>query len=125
MTAKAQDDQLKMLMDYTKFHIGMYTTLCTLLVGFLGLYKDPDLLESMRVFLFGTLLSFVIAGLFGGIVAANLPHCETFAEFENKRLGPFGSAWIPSSTCIILEHLAFWTGIVIAVAGLSCALFGR
>lgn len=125
MPAKAQDDQLKMLMDYTKFHIGMYTTLCTLLVGFLGLYKDPDLLESMRGFLFFTLLFFVIAGLFGGMVAANLPHCETFAEFESKKLGPSGLAWLPSSTCIILEHLAFWAGIVIALAGLFCVIFGR
>jgi hypothetical protein len=31
------DDQLKALMDYTKFHIGMYTTLCTLLVAIIGL----------------------------------------------------------------------------------------
>ena len=59
------------------------------------------------------------------MLAANLPHCETFAEFEGKKLGPFGSALIPSSVCITLEHLAFWVGIVIALAGLSCAIFGR
>jgi hypothetical protein len=125
MPTRIQDDQLKMLMDYTKFHIGMYTTLCTILVGFLGLYREAGAWTVMRPYLFATLLCFVAAGMFGGIVAANLPHCETFEEFERKRLGPFGWPLIPSSTCISLEHLFFWIGIAAALAGLACLMMGR
>ena len=31
------DEQMKALMDYTIFHIGLYTALCTLLVSIIGL----------------------------------------------------------------------------------------
>ena len=119
MTVK-QDDQLGMLMDYTKFHIGMYTTLCTLLVGFLGLYSEGHTIERMRGFLFATLFCFVIAGLCGGIVAANLPHSTSMAEFEKSLLGPVGLRWFRSTTWMTLEHLAFWVGIAVALAGLWC-----
>ena len=115
-----QDAQLVMLMDYTKFHIGMYTTLGTLLIGFLALYKDGDTVERARGFLFATLACLAIAGLCGGIVAANLPHATRFSTFEEQELGPIGLKWFKSSTWMTLEHLAFWAGIVVALSGVWC-----
>jgi|SwirhisoilCB1_FD_contig_41_4542069_length_465_multi_1_in_0_out_0_1 hypothetical protein len=64
--------QLKMMMDYTLFHIGAYITLSTLLVSILGLKAFEDKIASSKYYLFFTLVCFVFAGICGGIVASNL-----------------------------------------------------
>jgi hypothetical protein len=47
------DERLKALMEYTKFHIGLYTTLCTLLVGVMGLGGPKGHVTPMLPYFFG------------------------------------------------------------------------
>jgi hypothetical protein len=112
------DDQLKQLFDYTKFHIGMYTTL---IAGIVGLFTNANAklqYVEMVPFIKGSVLCFVIAGMAGGLVASSIAHFSSFKEFKGARLGPWRTMLIPSMVCVHVEHSAFWLGCSIAVYGL-------
>ena len=111
-------EQLKQLMDYTKFHIGMYATLCTALIAILGLDMIKPAAANFRPYLFATMVCFAVAGMFGGLVGSGLPYYKTFEEFSNAYLGPWRLKLIPALWCTHLEHTAFWLGIIVAFFGL-------
>jgi hypothetical protein len=112
------DDQLKQLFDYTKFHIGLYTTL---LAAIIGVFANDTLKRSYSnyvPFMIGTVICFLVAGAAGGLVASSIPFYTRFSDFSQAWLGPWGWKWVQSITCTHIEHTAFWLGIVIAVVGL-------
>jgi hypothetical protein len=115
------DERLKALMEYTKFHIGLYTTLCTLLVGVMGLEGLKGHVTPMLPYFFWTLIFFAIAGMFGGLVGSSLPEYKTWEDFTEARLGPWFSPQglrIPALWAASAEHTAFWFGTVIALLGI-------
>jgi hypothetical protein len=113
------DDQLKALMDYTKFHIGLYTTLCTLLIAVMGLDGLRGQAPRMLFYFLGSLICFAIAGMFGGLVGSSLPRFRTWTEFREAKLGPwFAPEIIPAPAVASAEHTAFWLGTVIALWGI-------
>jgi hypothetical protein len=108
--------QLDFLFDYTKFHIGVYTTLGSLMIAILGLepWKSASGQALLASHLFNLKLSIgllLVAGAAGGVIASNIPHAKTFEQFVAKplcvwgfKLGCYGSwAWI--------EHYAFWLAV--------------
>jgi hypothetical protein len=128
------DEQLKALMGYTTFHIGLYTTLCTLLVSTIGLSafgeqadkaKSSDgvpritaipRMEPLIPCLLLTLICFAVAGIFGGLVGSSLPAFKTWSDFEAAWLGPwFMPHLIRAPWAASAEHTAFWLGTVIAL----------
>jgi len=111
------DDRLKQLQEYTRFHIGMYTTLCTLLVGVVGTNALANF-KSYYPWLLATLVAFVLAGAFGGLVGSSTCEFESWDRFAKAKLGPWGAEWIPSLVCAHIEHTMFWIGILLAVVGL-------
>jgi hypothetical protein len=111
------DDQLKQLYDYTKFHIGMYTTLVTVIIAVFANDTLKQAYSHFVPFMVITLLFFIIAGLFGGLVASSVPFYATFYEFTKSRLGPWDSKLFPALICIHLEHSAFWAGCLTAAGG--------
>jgi len=120
------DDQLKQLFDYTKFHIGMYTTL---VAGIIGVFATEslkrDAFGKMIPFLEGSIVLFLIAGMFGGLVASSIPFFTSFEHFSKARLCPWSTdsdRGLPSILCTHIEHFAFWLGCVLAVVGLFVAL---
>jgi hypothetical protein len=112
------DDQLKQLMDYTKFHIGMYTTLIALVVALLGLSSFSSYVADYKWWLFGTLVTFIAASAFGGLVASNIPFYNRITQFHAALIGPYRSEWITGKNAAHAEHSFFWVGIVIAIIGL-------
>jgi hypothetical protein len=115
---------LKLMMDYTLFHIGAYITLTTLLVALLGLEGFKQRAAGMKVFLLATLVCFVIAGICGGIVASNIPYFQNFEALKSANIGPFFSvpAW-PMVCWTSLEHIAFWAGVFFALVGVIKIVF--
>jgi len=65
-TEHSQMEQLKLLMDYTIFHIGVYITLSGLMVSLLGLKAFANRAKAMRCYIIGALTCFLIAGMCGG-----------------------------------------------------------
>ena len=108
-------DQLKLLMDYTKFHIGMYITLCTGLIAVLKFLGDKA--PGFNPFLLWTLGLFVVAGAAGGLVGSSIPYFRSFDDLMTAWLGPWDFKWITGRWCTHLEHSAFWLGILVAVIG--------
>jgi hypothetical protein len=114
-----EGSQLKLLMDYTIFHLGTYITLTTLLLSFLGLKGLKTRVGTMRPYLEATLMSFLAAGLCGGIVAASLPYFKNMDDFTRARIGPFFYPdALPALYWTYAEHSFFWIGIGIAVVGI-------
>jgi len=115
-TDEPMDERLKQLMDYTKFHIGMYTSLATLLIGVLTVDKD-FVRPGFAVWLLAALIFLVVAGMAGGMVGSSIPEYTRYADFVNAALGPWGNEWWKAPTWIHLEHTAFWLSITTAVIG--------
>jgi hypothetical protein len=120
------ETQLKLMMDYTLFHIGAYITLTTLLVALLGLEGFKQRAAGMKRFLLGTLVCFIIAGICGGVVASNIPYFKTFDALQRANIGPF--LFIHAMPMVVwtsLEHTAFWAGVGIALIGvIRVVIFG-
>ncbi|MEI2760729.1 hypothetical protein [Methanothrix soehngenii] len=112
------DDQLKQLFDYTKFHIGMYTTL---IAGIIGVFANDSLKNAysgMVPYIKVSIVLFLVAGAAGGLVASSIPFFKTFDEFSQACIGPWKLKLFPAIICTHVEHTAFWFGCFVAAFGL-------
>jgi hypothetical protein len=114
-------EKLKLLMTYTVFHIGLYTTLGAVLVAALADGKG----QPMSIELLTTLGLFVLAGICGGLVGSHIPHFDDFDTFYRQKIGPWGLKLIPAWLCMGLEHIFFWFGIAATLIGLLHLMFFR
>jgi hypothetical protein len=116
LSEESDFEQLKLLFDYTKFHILLYTSIVTLLIGLFlfGVNQEAatQFRQSMKVIVF----FFVIAGGAGGVIGSSIPGCKGFSDFSEKRLAPYGIPFLnfKGKTWVAVEHGAFWIGITIA-----------
>jgi hypothetical protein len=117
----ASTKQLEFLFDYTKFHIGIYTTLGTLMVSIMGLEPwktaaGQSLLAphvpSLRV----SMLFMLSAGCAGGVIASNIPHAKTFEAFVEDPLNVWGRQAGRYAAWAWIEHYAFWMAVVVAAS---------
>jgi hypothetical protein len=87
-------DRVKTLFDYTKFHIGLYLTIGTLLVGVVGT-KAPI---AFRHWLLWLAVFFIgLAGFAGGMIASTLPYCKSLSTFETLPSDPATESGCPES----------------------------
>lgn len=105
-------EQVKLLFDYTKFHIGLYTTLASLLVATLGadFAKDWDIDKRLVGV---AILMIAGAGLCGGVIASSLPVLAKkpdTGDLYSQCIGPYNSAEAKGLLKKILSHsLRWWT----------------
>ena len=116
------DDQLKQLFDYTKFHIGMYTSLIAAIIGVFANDTLKDQYCGMVLYIKCSVALFVLAGMAGGLIASSIPFFTSFDAFRAARLGPWHLKLVPAVWCTHIEHTAFWLGCLCAVAGLMAVL---
>lgn len=117
-TEHSQMEQLKLLMDYTIFHIGVYITLSGLMVSLLGLKAFANRAKAMRCYILGALTCFLIAGMCGGLIAGNIPYFSSFTAFTDATIGPwFTPPFLRASYCMNAEHTAFWAGVTVFLFG--------
>jgi hypothetical protein len=102
-------DRVKLLFEYTKFHIGVYLTLASIILGILGLKPPTSVSASMTLLIAGAVL-FAIAGMAGGIIVSRLTQVTTYNEFWQKKTGPFWWDWLPGQCWTYIEHTSFWLG---------------
>lgn len=106
------DDQLKMLFDYTKFHIGVYISIGTGIVGALAFDQANDIgfaLGCARTGFQFALFFQVLAGLGGGIICTCLMDYTSYATFNKSNifLGFSAKSWER------FEHGMFWVSILV------------
>jgi len=123
MNGKTEEDlefeKLKLLFDYTKFHIGVYLTLGGIFAGFVAAdAKTPGqfLFKFDRFWLMLAVGFVAIAGFAGGVLVSSMCHATSLKEFWKTSLGPFRGTWWSAERWTHVEHSAFW----IAAA---CALY--
>jgi hypothetical protein len=112
-------DQLQLLMTYTTFHIGLYVSLVTALLSFLT-FSPKSIRRDLYPYMVLTLVCFVIAGAFGGLIASEIPRHSTYDSFR-KELTPYvleGIWGMTFETVSAIEHTFFWAGIISAVFGI-------
>ena len=76
-------EQMRLLMDYTRFHIGVYITLGAAGAGTIkaGVFCVSELLAGICLL--------VVAGMCGGVVGSSIPLFSTWSEFDRARLKVF------------------------------------
>ncbi|MEM8977408.1 MAG: hypothetical protein AAGD43_35610 [Pseudomonadota bacterium] len=125
MSNLTDGDRLKLLLDYTKFHIGMYTAIITILLGLVVIGVDQQTIklpESFRVPILLVVTFLALAGAFAGMVAAPIPnHGGDFDSYWNGPARFMGSKihFLPVRFVAVLEHLAFWIAILTGIASVA------
>lgn len=111
-----EDKQLNNLFDYTKFHIGLYTTLVSGLFAIIAYAaSDPVLKVSLplwRIRIVAVLI--LLAGAAAGAIASNIPEHSTFESFRTNKLKLFVWEIAHYDLLVHIEHAAFWLAIVLA-----------
>lgn len=111
----ADDDRLDRLLEYTKFHIGIYLSSAGGMVAIVaaaaaeknkleflsGLFAHPWALGVATVLM-------AIAGAAGGIIASCCTQCQTFNELWNERQGPHTLKLLRGQYWAMIEHGSFW-----------------
>lgn len=136
--ATAPVDQLRLLFDYTKFHIGIYISLGSALIAAAATILTADKNESSGYyhdniarfeFLSFSVVCLFVAGWAGGIIAGNLHKAKSFKDFSEKRIGFWGGELLPYNYWAWLEHTAFWLALASLAYGFlfqsqpSCCTF--
>ena len=125
--------KIEKIYDYTKFHIGMYSTLLTLLIGIHTYSRGKEIGE-----LYGSVILWVIVMLLvGGIAGAFAASRIVYGKWENEHLVVHDNwfwRWNPlrpkskyeclrwyswSGVFLTLEHYAFWFALFYALLALT------
>ncbi len=107
-------ERLKLLYDYTKFHIGLYATLITALIALMSFGSKVVPQELHYPLKFATIM-FVLAGGCGGIIASSSVKFDSIDALRDTCIGPLGIPLLPGKVWATLEHVFFWVGITYAV----------
>jgi len=105
-------NQIRLLFEYTKFHIGLYATLIAALIGLMKLGGGQ--IAGLVPYLKLTLAFFVVAGAAGGVIASSIS-VDYQALVHDNRIGFFGVNPFRYRVWAGIEHIAFWVGILISV----------
>src|SRR5262245_54900634 len=121
----SQLEQVKLLYDYTKFHIGLYGTL---IAGFIAILTfggnfSATSLTALKVVIFLLL----IAPMSGGVVASSVVDVyqnygvwkteSSLETFWTTSIGPFKLKCMKAKRWWFIEHTAFWVAVLIVVGG--------
>ena len=114
--SKLEFERLKLLFEYTKFHILLYTSLITLLIGLFLFGMGENSAAQFRFPMKWVVVCFVVAGGAGGVIGSSIPSYKSLSTFLGAYISPFdipclkrkGQWWVN------LEHSAFWVGIIVA-----------
>ena len=114
-------EKLKLLFDYTKFHIGLYTTVATIFGGLVAA-SDKLPFKFNPPLLLASVFCIFLAGIAGGTIASSIPGYSRYTTFWNARIAPFPFTLITEGMkakyWTYVEHIAFWVAVGLAVASI-------
>lgn len=121
--AEVQLEQIKLLFDYTKFHIGLYTTVTAGYIAVMASdYGRQFFLQPSPCLVWGAVVMFMVAGLAGGIIASSCPHYPRLDSLMAARIAPYTDGkGLTGRTWTYVEHTAFWVGILLAILSVAFA----
>ena len=113
-------DQLKLLLDYSKFQMSLYTTIAIVFAGAIALPRV--LLSFHRGLLILAVVFICLAGTSAGIIASRCAHFATWGELWTAKIGPFRWNCLQGEYWTYVQHACFALALTAAVLSL---LFGR
>ena len=121
--AEIQLEQVKLLFDYTKFHIGLYTTVTAAYIAVMASdYGKRVFFVPDRRLVWSAVVMFLVAGFAGGIIASSCPHYPRLDALMAAKIAPFTDRrGFTGRTWTYIEHTAFWVGIILAILSFACA----
>jgi hypothetical protein len=111
-------DQLKLLFDYSKFQIGLYSTFAIVLTGAMAF--QPVVFRFHRGFMTLAVAFICLAGLAAGVIASRCAHFGSWNELWATKIGPFRWKCLEGEYWTYLQHVCF--GLALAAAVLSLLL---
>ena len=120
-------EKIKHIYDYTKFHIGMYSTLLTGLIALASYTQDKTFGQNYGRVLFAIIIILLIGGIAGAIAASRIVYGpwsngsfqtrdNEFWETKTKGKGKgWEFSWTWADVCLGIEHYAFWIALVISI----------
>lgn len=111
-------EQLKLLLEYTKFHIGLYSTIAGVLVAALAT-KHAESWKVRRWAVAVAIAAIVVAGLAGGVVAASVVSMTNVPDFWNQPIGPYATEVLTVRQWTYVEHSAFWLAVSFVLVAFS------
>lgn len=117
------DKRLDRQLGYQQFHIGIYVSLATAIIGGSVFYgeKLTTITSHQRWRLAAAIVLLLLAGMCGGMVAVRVPRSSSYAMFADERYGfrfpGLRAEWpkLLSETWESWEHLFFWGAMVAMV----------
>jgi hypothetical protein len=113
-TSRAGLEQLRLLFDYTKFQIGLYTTLAVIFTAAIAF--EPAVFKLHRGLLGLAVVFVCLAGLAAGIIGSRCAHFTSPMDLWAARIGPFRMGFLPGEYWSYLQHACFGVALGAAVA---------
>ena len=113
-------EQVKLLFDYTKFHIGVYTTIATILVAVINTEWGKSL-QLSKPLVWTAIILIAVAGVAGGTIASSLPHYDTLDCFMSSWIGPYRFTLMTGEVWTYVEHTSFWFAAAAIVSAFGLA----
>ena len=116
--APVEDKRLDRLLDYTKFHIGIYLSIGGGLVALIGSASKADEHAFLGKFIGShwalavALALMLLSGLAGGIIASCCTQFHTFEDVWNEKHGPHKLKLLKGQTWAVIEHSTFWLSLL-------------
>ena len=106
-------EQLKLLFDYTKFDIGLYTTVATIFATAIAF--EPAVFKFHRGFLALAVGFICLAGMAAGVIASRCAHFTSRRELWATKIGPFRWSCLKGEYWTYVQHTCFGIALVAAV----------
>lgn len=110
-------EKIKIVYDYAKFHIGLYTGVVAASIGIGKLGGDEFManIPALKVPAAIGIACVVVAGICGAMVAVHVPQYLDlkYDQFMKQRLKAAFVIQMPVKDWLSLEHKSFWGGLFI------------
>ena len=108
-------ERLKLLYDYTKFHIGLYAGIVAATLGISKLAESSIVILWPFCVLSVGVLCMVLAGMCGAVVASTIPDVictKTYDAFMESTIKK-----AKAKNWVTWEHRIFWIGVILLLIG--------
>lgn len=116
---RKMEKNLELLYDYTKFHIGTYTTLTTLYIGVANTRFAGFCVLLNHFFYTVAVVALLVAGAAGGTIVSSITQSKALdsATFLDGYIGPWMPSWLIFRAIVWtrIEHISFWIAVAAAI----------
>jgi hypothetical protein len=120
---RKMEKNLEFLYDYTKFHIGTYTTLATLYIGIANAKFSGFCVLLNHFFYTVAVLALLVAGMAGGTIVSSITQSKALDSetFLKEYVGPWAPSWLLFRAIVWtrVEHISFWIAVAAAILSIG------